>query len=209
MLSRSEGNRNKPTITLFAGPNGSGKTTIVEALSRNADFGVVVNADVIGVRLAQQAGQLQANSDLQLQAAVEAEAYRYQLVEQGISFVTETVMSDAQRWRKFFQAAIAHGFAIHLIFVTTGDPEINVKRVAQRVLSGGHDVEPDRIRERFAKVHNFLPEVIALADVVMVFDNSDPLRPNQLLLVKQDKYGDLLSKVPEEELPIWAQHLLR
>jgi len=177
MSKQREVIENKPILTVFAGPNGSGKTTLVEDFSREADLGIVVNADAIGVRLAQRAGQLQANSDQQLQAAIEAEDYRYQLIEQRQSFVTETVMSDQVRWRRFFQAAIDHGFAIHLVFVSTSDPEINVRRVGQRVLAGGHDVNPARVRERYEKVHAFLPEVIGLADIALVFDNSAPDNP--------------------------------
>lgn len=94
MSKQREVIENKPTLTVFAGPNGSGKTTLVEDFSHEADLGIVVNADAIGARLAQKSGQLQANSDQQLQAAIEAEAYRYQLIEQRPSFVTETVMSD-------------------------------------------------------------------------------------------------------------------
>ena len=71
MSKQREVVENKPTLTVFAGPNGSGKTTLVEDFSHEADLGIVVNAD-----------------------AIEAEAYRYQLIEQRPSFVTETVMSD-------------------------------------------------------------------------------------------------------------------
>ncbi len=199
---------NKPTLTVFAGPNGSGKTTLVEAFSREADLGIVVNADAIGARLAQQTGQLQANPEQQLQAAIEAEAYRYQLIEHRQSFVIETVMSDQVRWRRFFHAAIEPGFVIHLVFVSTSDPEINVKRVGQLVLAGGHDVNPSRIRERYAKAHAFLPEVVGLADVVMVLDNSDPANPYRFLLAKSVKDGDMEPMVPLDELPIWATLLM-
>lgn len=63
MSKQREVIENKPILTVFAGPNGSGKTTLVEDFSREADLGIVVNADAIGVRLAQRAGQLQANSE--------------------------------------------------------------------------------------------------------------------------------------------------
>ena len=209
MSKQREVTENKPTLTVFAGPNGSGKTTLVEDFSREADLGIVVNADAIGARLAQRSGQLQANSDQQLQAAIEAEDYRYQLIEQRQSFVTETVMSDQVRWRRFFQAAIDHGFAIHLVFVSTSDPEINVRRVGQRVLAGGHNVNPARVRERYEKVHAFLSEVIGLADVAMVFDNSAPDNPHQILLTKSEKDGDLEPMVSLDAMPSWATRLMR
>jgi hypothetical protein len=75
MSKQREVVENKPTLTVFAGPNGSGKTTLVEDFSHEADLSIVVNSDAIGARLAQKSGQLQANSDQQLQAAIEAEAY--------------------------------------------------------------------------------------------------------------------------------------
>jgi predicted ABC-type ATPase len=41
--------------------------------------------------------------------------------------------------------ARARGYDVHLLFVTTEDPEINVQRVTNRVVLGGHDVPADAL----------------------------------------------------------------
>lgn len=46
----------QPTITIFAGPNGSGKTSITNQMVREMDVGELVNADQIAAGLAHAAG---------------------------------------------------------------------------------------------------------------------------------------------------------
>ena len=41
-------------LRLFAGPNGSGKTTILERIPKEVNFGYIVNADEIEKILAQE-----------------------------------------------------------------------------------------------------------------------------------------------------------
>ena len=65
------------------------------------------------------------------------------------------------------------GFEITVIFVTTRNPEINVKRVAGRFLAGGHSVPEDRIRSRYHRTMALLPRILEEADQWFLYDNSD------------------------------------
>jgi hypothetical protein len=64
------------------------------------------------------------------------------------------------------------GYDITLYFVTTSDPEINVRRVENRVAQGGHDVPHDRIRKRYWRSLGFLTHAALVARRTVAFDNS-------------------------------------
>lgn len=69
-----------PEIIIFAGPNGSGKTTITR-MARN--IGVYINADDIK----------RSSLCSDLEAAVKAEELREEMIEKGEDFTFETVLS--------------------------------------------------------------------------------------------------------------------
>lgn len=43
------------------------------------------------------------------------------------------------------------GYTIHLIYITTKDPDLNVARVRTRFNQGGHNVPEDKIRARYGR----------------------------------------------------------
>ena len=69
-------------------------------------------------------------------ASVAADFIRHKLLERGISFTFETVMSSADKLH-FLQKAQQRGFRTYLYFVATDDPIINISRVRNRVRLGG------------------------------------------------------------------------
>lgn len=77
-----------------------------------------------------------------------ADFLRNAYLKRGISFTTETVFSHPSKL-KLIRHAGRLGFRIYLYFVATDSPELNVARVEQRVVSGGHDVPREKIIERY------------------------------------------------------------
>lgn len=69
-----------PEIIIFAGPNGSGKTTITRMVRT---IGVYINADDIK----------RSSLCSDLEAAVKAEELREEMIEKGEDFTFETVLS--------------------------------------------------------------------------------------------------------------------
>lgn len=195
-----------PTLTVFAGPNGSGKTTLTNQLRAEGRLGVLVNADHLAQKMAQEGGLSAATVDVEFRAAVVAEEMRWSLLSQGASFTTETVMSDRARWIRFFEAARERGYKMSLIFVTTSDPAINIGRVSQRVRMGGHAVDEQKIVSRYHKTHEFLPEALAFFDQAWLFDNSAINEP--VLVLSKDGGNNLVAHVPDEQLPRWARALM-
>jgi hypothetical protein len=57
-------------------------------------------------------------------------------------------------------------------YIATDDPEINVSRVEARLKSGGHGVDPVKVRERYKRSLDLLADAIITSDRAFIFDNS-------------------------------------
>ncbi len=148
----------KPEIIVFAGPNGSGKTTVTKLAKVIEPY---INADEIK----------RTNYCTDLEAAQLAEKMREDCVLKKQSFTFETVLST-DRNLKLLKKAKAEGFFIKCIYVLTSNPDINVARVESRTATGGHSVPEEKIRSRYGKALNLIPELISVCDVVHIYDNS-------------------------------------
>jgi predicted ABC-type ATPase len=147
-----------PEIIVFAGPNGSGKSTITKMAKIIEPY---INADDIK----------RTNYCSDLEAAQLAEEMREQAIAEGRSFTFETVMST-DRNLKLLKKAKEKGYFIRCIYVLTADVNINVVRVKSREVIGGHGVPEDKIRSRYIKALKMIPELIEVADVMHIYDNS-------------------------------------
>jgi predicted ABC-type ATPase len=87
---------------------------------------------------------------------------RNYLLETKVSFTMETVFSDSDKIA-FMRKAIANEYKVYFYFVSTEDPQINVKRVEGRVAAGGHPVLEKKIIERYERTMNNLYEAVKLS----------------------------------------------
>ncbi len=159
-----------PRAIVFAGPNGSGKSTLIggfQAAQKLPD--VYINADDIART---EFGDVSDLRERNLLAARTAETRRRNALADGASFAFETVMSTPGRVALLDEAQ-ALGYQVELAFVATRDPHINIARVAARVAQNGHDVDPQKIIERYQRTLALLPSALDLSDYAYVFDNSD------------------------------------
>ena len=147
-----------PEIIVFAGPNGSGKTTITR-MARTV--GVYINADDIK----------KSSLCSDLEAAVKAEELRESMLDKHEDFTFETVLST-DRNLKLLKKAKEKGFFIRCIYVLTSDFKINVARVRMRESMGGHAVPEDKIKSRYYKALKLIPELVEICDIVHIYDNT-------------------------------------
>ena len=155
-----------PFLLILAGPNGSGKSTLTDYLiEAGIDFGEYINPDQIAATLdlaePTRSKQAQAIADFQ----------RDRCLAGGLSFSFETVMSHPSKVDFMIRADDA-GYDVTMYFVCTSDPEINVRRVENRVSSGGHDVPHQRIVARYWRSLGLLPDAALVARHTVLFDNS-------------------------------------
>lgn len=151
-------NMKLPEIIVFAGPNGSGKTTVTRMAKIIEPY---INADDIK----------RTNYCTDLEAAQLAERMRENAVAQKKSFTFETVLST-ERNLKLLQKAKSQGYFIRCIYVLTADVNINILRVESRKAMGGHGVPEEKIRSRYKKALTLIPELVEVCDVMHIYDNS-------------------------------------
>ncbi len=175
---------------LFAGPNGSGKSTIIgenEAYFSenqieylNADYCARADPDI---------AKMPEGLEKSIRAQKETERRLEEMMSRGLSFAWETVFSHESRL-DIMKSAKRKGYRIHLHYITTKNPDINVARVQSRFREGGHDVPEDKIRNRYERSVAFLPEMIVIADEVSIYDNSSEKTGPKLLFQKTMQVDD-------------------
>lgn len=192
----------RPVICVVAGPNGSGKTSTTEKLLANewAADSLYINPDNIAQ---EQFGDWN-SLDAVMKAAKEATRLRYQCLKEKSSFVFETVFSSQEKL-DFLRQAKIDGFFIRFFYVCTENPEINVLRIAQRYLDGGHEVPISKVFSRYYKSLALAAQAIQFVDRAYVYDNS---RNNELPRLLYRTYEGSLYKQYVDDIPIWARFLL-
>jgi predicted ABC-type ATPase len=87
------------------------------------------------------------------------------------SFAVETTLAGKNYLRMMLEAR-NRGFEIILVYIGTENVEINLARIQNRVLAGGHDVPEEHVRRRFKRSFENLPIAIKRAHHTILFDNS-------------------------------------
>lgn len=192
----------KPTLCIVAGPNGSGKTTTTIQLLNNewATDSVYINPDDI----AQKTFGDWNSPDAVLKAAKLATDMRYKCLDERKNFVFETVFSSDEKI-EFIRKAKQADFFIRLFFVCTNDPAINVLRITNRYLNGGHEVPISKIISRYYKSLANAALAFSLVDRAYVYDNSIENELPRLLCRMVD--GKMFKKYVDN-LPQWAADLV-
>lgn len=157
-----------PRCVLIAGPNGAGKTTFArEFLPREAGILHFVNADLIAGGLSPLKPELAALAAGRLvlaeldRLAAGRHDFAFESTLAGVAYVNRL-----KRWK-------AAGYRIEMIFLCLSSPRLALRRIAERVKEGGHDVPRADVLRRFERGWaNFVLHYRVLADAWEVYDNS-------------------------------------
>jgi len=168
--------RPRPHAILVSGPNGAGKSTAAPGLVRDllgvADY---VNADLIAQGLSAFD-----TASVAFQAGRVMRARLRHLADQRRDFAFETTLAT-RSYVPWLIGLKEEGYVIDIIFLWLSSPEMAIARVAERVRLGGHDVDPDVVRRRFARgMQNFFGRYRVLADRWWFFDNAEVAGPRLL-----------------------------
>lgn len=160
--------KRRPTCYVIAGPNGAGKTTFaMEFLPGIAGCRDFINADLIARGL----------SPLNVEAAA-IDAGRLFLrqvhaqIGAGRDFAFETTLSGLG-YIKLMRELRNRGYAIRFYYLWIPSVQLTLKRIAERVKRGGHDIPSDVAVRRYRKgVVNLFRHYLGLTDYCAIFDNS-------------------------------------
>lgn len=197
------------TITVLAGVNGAGKSSIAGAYIRAAG-GDYYNPDEFTRSI------LHSNPGLD---PTEANALAWtrgkELLEHAIAedtdFVFETTLG-ANTISKLLARAATEGMAVKIYFVGLASVEHHLRRVAARVANGGHDIPETKIRERWENSRLNLIRLLPHLSELMVWDNSAETdfstdAPAPVLVLHLQK-GKILAPKNISATPEWAKPIV-
>ena len=160
--------RKPPRCIIIAGPNGAGKTTFArEFLPREAKIVHFVNADLIAAGLSPLKPELAVLAGGRLllreldRLAVARADFAFESTLSGLTYA-----SRIRRWK-------AAGYRVEIVFLRLVSVSLALKRIADRVRQGGHNVPAVDVARRFRRGwENFETTYRTLADSWAVYDNT-------------------------------------
>ncbi len=182
-----------PTLYVIAGCNGAGKTTLSKNLLPDY-LGVkeFVNADEIarGLSPFNAEGVAFAAGRIMLERIRE-------LANERADFAIETTLSTLS-YASLFRDLKTKGYEIFLLFVYLQNVNEALKRVRQRVKSGGHNIPEDVIERRYNRgLKNLTKTYLSIADSWVIIDNSS----ESAIFVAEQKFNQIFIRNED----IWEQ----
>ena len=156
----------RPTLTFIAGANGSGKTTLTRWNFELFKEIPLLDPDAVAHTL-----QATASAMFPMAAARHVLKSAAEHLKKAENFAVETTLAGKNYLRMMLEAR-NRGFEIVLVYIGTENVEINLARIRNRVLAGGHDVPEEDVRRRYRRSFENLPIAIKRADHAILFDNS-------------------------------------
>lgn len=155
----------RPRLTFITGANGAGKSTLTRW---NALFKEIPLLDPDAI-----ANTLQATTSMLAPIAAARQVLKSaaEHLKKSESFAIETTLSG-RNYLQMMLDAKARGFEVRLVYIGTESVEINLARIRNRVLAGGHDVPERDVRRRYQRSLENLPIARKRADDSILFDNS-------------------------------------
>lgn len=180
-------NSSTPAMTIFAGTNGAGKSTI--SLQMRDWIGTIIDPDQIAKQLKPEDPR-----GADLSAGREAVRRIRSLIKNKDNFAVETTLSGTFALRHM-QIAKDHHYNIIMYYIGLQDVQMHIDRVASRVEQGGHWIAEEDIRWRYGQSLNNLKPALSIADQVTIIDNT--FEPEIIAEVEQHKLIFCAENPPE------------
>ncbi|UPK44195.1 zeta toxin family protein [Paenibacillus pabuli] len=178
--------KSKPVMTVFAGTNGAGKSTL--SMQMREFLGELVDPDQIARQLKPEDPR-----SADLSAGREAVKRIRSLIKSGENFAIETTLSGSFVL-KHMQIAKENRYEIVVYYIGLQDVQMHIDRVASRVEQGGHWIAEEDIRFRYGQSLQNLTPALAIADQVIIIDNT--YEPLIVAEITQDKLIYCIDSIP-------------
>lgn len=182
-----------PTMTVFAGTNGAGKSHLTQILDHKNKGIETIDGDAIA-------------RDMKI-SNIAAGRETVKRVRECISnrrdFSIETTLGGKNVLRQMETAKNA-GFQVDLYYVGLKNVDLHVLRVQNRVKEGGHDIPEEDIIRRYVTSRQNLPEAMRLADRSFIFDNSHVYQ-----LQAEVNRGKTTYHTPPNEMKPWVKLVMK
>jgi predicted ABC-type ATPase len=209
MVPRSAAN---PTITILAGTNGAGKSSVGGELLRQSGV-PYYNPDAVAREILEMnPGMSPANAN---SLAWREEVHQ---LEEAIrlrkDFAFESTLGGSTI-TAILQDALDAEADVRIWYVGLESPELHIARVQARVALGGHPIPEGAIRSRFDSSRRNLIRLLGRVTELKIFDNSamadphsgQPPNPRLLLHLRNGTIlGPSLAKM--QETPDWAKPII-
>ena len=197
-------------ITVIAGVNGAGKSSIVGEKLRQSK-GEYFNPDEV-TRMFLATSKSMTHEEANSRAWDEGKRRLEDAIREQADFVFETTLGGTTM-TELLVKALDEGLEVALFYVGLETVELHVERVRSRVQSGGHDILESKIRERYTLSMKNLVKLAPRLTALRVFDNSiegDPKigKSPALRELLHSERGRVTSHCDLETCPDWAKPVL-
>ena len=176
--------------TIIGGVNGVGKSSLTGVLKKQrTDMGMIIDTDMLNAKY---------NGD-RIKGGKEAVRLINDCLSKGIDFTQETTLSG-KKTLKTIIAAREKDYCIRLFYVAVSSSEESIRRIANRVAKGGHNISDDDVKRRYANRFDDLLAVLPYCNEAHFYDNENGFEE-----VGEYRNGTL--SVTSEEPPKWLIEL--
>ena len=176
--------------TIIGGVNGTGKSSFTGVLKTQAvDLGIIIDVD----KLTASAGVSPIKGGKMALHTIKDCLYK------KISFTQETTLAG-HRTKITARYAKENGYYISMFYIGLDHVDECLKRIANRVARGGHNISEKDVRRRFSKRLNSVINILPFCDEAYFFDNN-----NGFVEVAEYRNGKI--KLKGEIKPQWIIEL--
>ncbi|PQJ12285.1 hypothetical protein CJD36_000565 [Flavipsychrobacter stenotrophus] len=165
----------KPTLLVISGPNGAGKSTHIQTMLPTAFQGIVsFDRDNTRVEFEQKLiAEGVSTDELFYKATAKMESKLVEAMKSAIRqnnhFVLETPLSHPDYWA-YIDMFTKAGYQIQLNYLCLDKVSDCIARVGQRVIEGGHYVEPKTIKGVYERNLEYIDEYNSTFKVIELYD---------------------------------------
>ncbi len=199
-----------PRITVLAGANGAGKSSIQGAMLRQKGADSFDPDEAAREILIANPGASmeQANSVAWHQGV----RLLKRAITERLDWTFETTLAG-RTITTLLERALSEGIDVWVWYIGLDSPERNVARVRTRIAHGGHAIPEETIRTRYTASLGNLLQLLPSLSALRVYDNSveaDPregAEPRPMLVLHMER-GTVVDMCALEHAPDWTKPIL-